>query len=111
VTLTRLSCHRFPADQERLWLSLIAYNLGNLWRRLALPARLHHSLIADHFEAATAENRRAFDTARNLLRAGGWMATCLRRSTKKGQVKFLREAFVLTRDRPFAVNRIAAQFS
>jgi hypothetical protein len=21
----------------RLWLSLIAYNLGNLWRRLALP--------------------------------------------------------------------------
>jgi Transposase DDE domain group 1 len=22
----------------RLWLSLIAYNLGNLWRRLTLPA-------------------------------------------------------------------------
>jgi Transposase DDE domain group 1 len=22
----------------RLWLSLIVYNLGNLWRRLALPA-------------------------------------------------------------------------
>jgi hypothetical protein len=22
----------------RLWLSVIAYNLGNLWRRLALPA-------------------------------------------------------------------------
>jgi hypothetical protein len=22
----------------RLWLSMIAYNLGNLWRRLALPA-------------------------------------------------------------------------
>jgi DDE family transposase len=24
----------------RLWLSLIAYNLGNLWRRLALPTRV-----------------------------------------------------------------------
>ena len=38
VALTRLSCHRFRANEERLWLSLIAYNLGNLWRRLALPA-------------------------------------------------------------------------
>ena len=33
----RLSCHRFRANEVRLWLSLIAYNLGNLWRRLALP--------------------------------------------------------------------------
>ena len=24
----------------RLWLSLIAYNLGNLWRRLVLPKRI-----------------------------------------------------------------------
>jgi len=24
----------------RLWLSVIAYNLGNLWRRLALPQRI-----------------------------------------------------------------------
>ena len=24
----------------RLWLSLIAYNLGNLWRRLALPKKI-----------------------------------------------------------------------
>src|SRR5260370_41869847 len=36
--MTRLSCHRFRANEVRLWLSLIAYNLGNLWRRLALPA-------------------------------------------------------------------------
>jgi Transposase DDE domain group 1 len=40
VALTRLSCHRFRANEVRLWLSLIAYNLGNLWRRLALPARI-----------------------------------------------------------------------
>ena len=40
VKMTRLSCHRFRANEVRLWLSLIAYNLGNLWRRLALPARI-----------------------------------------------------------------------
>jgi hypothetical protein len=33
VAMTRLSCHRFRANEVRLWLSLIAYNLGNLWRR------------------------------------------------------------------------------
>jgi hypothetical protein len=36
--MTRLSCHRFRANEVRLWLSVIAYYLGNLWRRLALPA-------------------------------------------------------------------------
>jgi hypothetical protein len=40
VAMTRLSCHRFRANEVRLWLSLIAYNLGNLWRRLILPARI-----------------------------------------------------------------------
>ncbi len=38
VKMTRLSCHRFRSNEVRLWLSLIAYNLGNLWRRLVLPA-------------------------------------------------------------------------
>ena len=37
VKMTRLSCHRFRANEVRLWLSVLAYNLGNLWRRLALP--------------------------------------------------------------------------
>ncbi len=37
VKMTRLSCHRFRSNEVRLWLSVIAYNLGNLWRRLALP--------------------------------------------------------------------------
>jgi len=40
VKLTRLSCHRFRANEVRLWLSVIAYNLGNLWRRLALPKQI-----------------------------------------------------------------------
>jgi energy-coupling factor transporter ATP-binding protein EcfA2 len=37
VKMTRLSCHRFRSNQVRLGLSVLAYNLGNLWRRLALP--------------------------------------------------------------------------
>jgi hypothetical protein len=37
VKMTRLSCHRFRVNEVRLLLSLIAYNLGNLWQRLALP--------------------------------------------------------------------------
>ncbi|MCH9039660.1 MAG: IS1380 family transposase [Chloroflexi bacterium] len=34
---TRLSCHKFVANQVRLSLFILAYNLGNLFRRLALP--------------------------------------------------------------------------
>jgi hypothetical protein len=40
VKITRLSCHRFRSNEVRLWLSVIAYNLGNLWRRLVLPSRI-----------------------------------------------------------------------
>jgi hypothetical protein len=40
VKMTRLSCHRFRSNQVRLALSLLAYNLGNLWRRLVLPQRI-----------------------------------------------------------------------
>jgi hypothetical protein len=42
VKMTRLSCHRFRSNEVRLLLSLIAYNLGNLWRRLVLPKRIDH---------------------------------------------------------------------
>ncbi|MDA1349251.1 MAG: transposase, partial [Chloroflexi bacterium] len=34
---TRLSCHKFVANQVRLGLFILAYNLGNFFRRLALP--------------------------------------------------------------------------
>ena len=40
VKMTRLSCHRFRSNEVRLWLSVMAYNLGNLWRRLVLPQRI-----------------------------------------------------------------------
>jgi hypothetical protein len=39
---TRLSCHRFRANEVRLQLSVLAYNLGKLWRRLVLPKRIDH---------------------------------------------------------------------
>jgi hypothetical protein len=42
VKMTRLSCHRFRSNEVRLALSLLAYNLGNLWRRLVLPQRIEH---------------------------------------------------------------------
>ncbi len=37
VAMTRLSCLRFCGNEVQLWLSILAYNLGNLWWRLALP--------------------------------------------------------------------------
>ena len=40
AAMTRLSCHRFRSNEVRLWLSLIAYNLGNLWRRLVLQTQV-----------------------------------------------------------------------
>jgi hypothetical protein len=40
VKMTRLSCHRFRSNEVRLSLSVIAYNLGNLCRRLVLPRRI-----------------------------------------------------------------------
>ena len=40
VKMTRLSCHKFRSNEVRLWLAILAYNLGNLWRRLVLPQRI-----------------------------------------------------------------------
>ena len=42
VKITRLSCHRFRSNEVRLRLTVIAYNLGNLWRRLVLPQRIEN---------------------------------------------------------------------
>ena len=42
VKMPRLSCHRFRSNEVRLWLSPIAYNLGNLWRRLVLPRKIEN---------------------------------------------------------------------
>ena len=39
---TRLSCHDFDDNQVRLQLFVLAYNLGNFLRRLALPTVVKH---------------------------------------------------------------------
>ena len=42
VKMTRLSCHHSRSNEVRLCLNVLAYNLGNLWRRLVLPKRIDH---------------------------------------------------------------------
>jgi hypothetical protein len=37
---TRLSCRYFVSNQVRLWLFVLAYNLGNFLRRLVLPRKI-----------------------------------------------------------------------
>ena len=37
-----MSCHKFVANQVRLKLFVLAYNLGNFMRRLALPEAMKH---------------------------------------------------------------------
>ena len=39
---TRLSCHKFVANQVRLRLFIMAYNLGNFLRMLVLPESMKH---------------------------------------------------------------------
>ena len=65
--MTRLSCHRFRSNEVRLWLSVIAYNLGNL-RRLVLPNRIA-KLVADELAATIGEDRWAPRQARKILLA------------------------------------------
>ena len=55
--MTRFSWHRFRSNQVRLWLSLLAYNLGNSRQRLALPKRI--------------ENRSLTSFLHRLVKAGG----------------------------------------
>jgi hypothetical protein len=72
VKMTRLSCHLFRSNEVRLLLSLIAYNLGNLWRGVPSgpgAAEAARRLILDQLAAAVGEDRRGFDQARPVLLA------------------------------------------
>jgi len=42
IRWTRLSCQSFDVNQVRLQLHVLAYNLGNFLRRIALPGRVKH---------------------------------------------------------------------
>jgi hypothetical protein len=65
---TRLSCHRFRANEVRLILGVIAYNLGQS-AASARPAGRHPKLVPDESPAAALQDRRAADPARAVLRA------------------------------------------
>jgi hypothetical protein len=58
---TRLSCHRFRANEVRLLLGVIAYNLGNLLRRLVLPPAIQSWSL-------TSLQQRLFKTGGQLIR-------------------------------------------
>jgi hypothetical protein len=60
---TRLSCHRFRANEVRLLLGVIAYNLGNLLRRLALPRTIQSWSL-------TSLQQRRLKTGGRLIRHG-----------------------------------------
>ena len=65
---TRLSCHRFRANEVRLQLSVLAYNLGNLWRRAGASAA-NQELVADELATQVDEDRRSAGQARAVLLA------------------------------------------
>jgi hypothetical protein len=58
---TRLSCHRFRANEVRLLLGVIAYNLDNLLRRLVLPVAIQRWSL-------TSLQQRLFKTGGRLIR-------------------------------------------
>ena len=58
---TRLSCHRFRANEVRLLLGVLAYNLGNLLRRLVLPLTIQSWSL-------TSLQQRLFKTGGRLIR-------------------------------------------
>ena len=58
---TLLPCHRFRANEVRLLLGVIAYNLGNLLRRLVLPGAFRSWSL-------TSLQQRLFKTGGRLIR-------------------------------------------
>jgi hypothetical protein len=68
VKMTRLICHRFRSNEVRLWLSVIAYNLGKPMAATG-AAQQNQQLVAYQRAAATGENRRPPGEARTVLLA------------------------------------------
>jgi hypothetical protein len=62
--MTRLSCYRFRSNEARLWLSVIAYNLAKLWRRLVLPKRVFHWSLSSLQQRLVKTNGRLVKHAR-----------------------------------------------
>jgi hypothetical protein len=76
---TRLSCHRFRANEVRLLLGVIAYNLGNLLRRLVLP-------LAIQSWSLTSLQQRLFKTGGRLIRHARYFVLQLAESSLTGRL-------------------------
>ena len=76
---TRLSCHRFRANEVRLLLGVIAYNLGNLLRRLVLP-------VAIQSWSLTSLQQRLFKTGGRLIRHARYFVLQLAESYLTGSL-------------------------
>ena len=76
---TRLSCHRFRANEVRLLLGVIAYNLGNLLRRLVLP-------VAIQSWSLTSLQQRLFKTGGRLIRHARYFVLQLAESHLTGSL-------------------------
>src|SRR5436853_6786410 len=76
---TRLSCHRFPANEVRLLLGVIAYTLGNLLRRLVLP-------VAIQSWSLTSLQQRLFKTGAPLVRNARYLTLQLAESSLTGSL-------------------------
>jgi len=99
VKWTRLSCHGFEANQVRLQLHVLAYNLGNFVRRLALPASVRHwtlttlrdklikigAKVVRHVRYVTFQSGRSGHPAR-AVRGDPWADTPLCRTACDGSV-------------------------
>jgi hypothetical protein len=82
VNWTRLSCPRFRANEVRLQLSVLAYNLVNLWGRWGLPQEIKTRSL-------TSLQQRLVKSGGRLVPLCGMRAItgcCWRRGTSRGGV-------------------------
>ena len=88
--------HSFRANQVRLWLRVIAYNLGNLWRRLALPAGIEKWSL-------TSSQQRLVKTGGRLIKHAGycWLLLAKSHLTRRlfGRMLHIMPLAVCRRDR------------
>ncbi len=71
VKMTRLSCHRFRSNEVRLWLTIIAYNLGNLMATTGAATENRERVLDEPPAAAGEDGRKVGETCPLLLATFG----------------------------------------
>jgi hypothetical protein len=80
VEMTWLSCHRHGSNEARLWLRVMAYNLGNLWRRFVVPRRIENRPL-------TSLQQRLVNTGGRLVQHAGTIGCCRRRAHRQSPLR------------------------